>query len=71
MILRLYRNVFLSTMVGNYNNLKKSIFFRITSLQEIKEKLFSRFMHVFVYPCCLKAFNKSKLKSKVVSIILI
>ena len=35
--------------------------------QVIKEKLF----HINVYPCCLKAGNKWKLKSKVVFIVFI
>ena len=50
-------------------------FFRITSLQVFKVKLFnltaSLCFHIFVYPCCLKAWYTSKFNSKVVFIILI
>ena len=52
-----------------------TIFFRFTSLQVIKEKLFqltaSYDFYVYVNPCCFKAWYKSKLKSKVVFILLI
>ena len=50
-------------------------FFRITSLQVIKEKLFqliaSFILYVYVHLCCLTAWYKSKWKSKVVFIVLI
>ena len=69
------------TVVSDNINIMKTTFllltrfFRITSLQVIKEKLFeftaSLCFHIFVYPCCLKAWYKSKFNSKVVFIILI
>ena len=73
------------TVVSDNINIMKTTFFfklqlltsflRITSLQVIKVKLFkltaSLCFHIFVYPCCLKAWYKSKFNSKVVFIILI
>jgi len=55
--------------------LELTSFFLITTLQAIKEKLFkltaSLWFHVYLYPCCLKAWYKSKLNSKIVFIELI
>ena len=49
-------------------------FFQFTSLQVIKEKLFyltaSLDFYVHAFPCCLSAWYKSKLESKVVFIVL-
>ena len=71
-------------MVGDFITMKTTSFFklrlltsffRITSSQVINEKLllidsFS-WIRVYVYPCCLTAWYKSKMKSKVVFNVLI